>query len=120
MATISFARLQEERLNQDARRTKATTRPAAHRPSAPSTTSRPSQPKELTREEPRDKSTRGLCRHYDGSWSCDHHYKKGRLLMIEPIEEPEREEDLEPEEENTKEDPQPTNCMTHALADYVN
>ncbi|RWV99159.1 hypothetical protein BHE74_00029125 [Ensete ventricosum] len=38
--------------------------------------------------------------------------------MIEPIEESE-EDDLELEEENTK-DPQPTDSMTHTLADHVN
>ncbi|RWW13605.1 hypothetical protein GW17_00022665 [Ensete ventricosum] len=39
--------------------------------------------------------------------------------MIEHIEESE-EDDLEPEEENTKEDPQPADCMTHTLAGHVN
>ncbi|RWW36135.1 hypothetical protein BHE74_00058862 [Ensete ventricosum] len=38
--------------------------------------------------------------------------------MIEPIQESE-EEDLE-HKENTKEDPQPTNCTTHALVDHAN
>ncbi|RWW85222.1 hypothetical protein BHE74_00006123 [Ensete ventricosum] len=58
--------------------------------------------KKLTREELRDRSVKGLCRHYDKPWSCDHYCKKGRLPMIESIEESE-EEDLEPEEENAKE-----------------
>ncbi|RRT42961.1 hypothetical protein B296_00008794 [Ensete ventricosum] len=39
--------------------------------------------------------------------------------MIEPIEES-KEDDLEPEEENTKEDLQLADCMTHTLADHVN
>ncbi|RRT32905.1 hypothetical protein B296_00053540 [Ensete ventricosum] len=39
--------------------------------------------------------------------------------MIEPIEEYE-EDDLEPEEENTKEDPEPADCMTHTLTGHVN
>ncbi|RWW55718.1 hypothetical protein BHE74_00037616 [Ensete ventricosum] len=39
--------------------------------------------------------------------------------MIEPIEESE-EDDLEPKEENTKEDPQSADCMTHTLVDHVN
>ncbi|RRT39975.1 hypothetical protein B296_00022230 [Ensete ventricosum] len=39
--------------------------------------------------------------------------------MIKSIEEFE-EEVQEPEEENTKEDPQPTDCTTHALASHVN
>ncbi|RWW67787.1 hypothetical protein BHE74_00024735 [Ensete ventricosum] len=112
---ISFARLQEERLNQDARRTKVTTRLVAHRPSTPSTISRPSQPKELTREEHRDRSARGLCRYYDESWSHVYRCTKGRLLRIEPKHE---EEDLE--EENTKEGQHLAECMTHSLADYTN
>ncbi|RWV79703.1 hypothetical protein GW17_00059118 [Ensete ventricosum] len=46
---------------------------------------------------------------------------KGKLLKIEPIEEPEQEEeDLEHEEENTMEDPQPADRMMHALASYAN
>ncbi|RRT39787.1 hypothetical protein B296_00031022 [Ensete ventricosum] len=53
------------RLNQDARRTKVTTRLVAPRPSAPSAASRPYQPKKLTREELRDRSAKGLCWHYD-------------------------------------------------------
>ncbi|RRT68051.1 hypothetical protein B296_00011546 [Ensete ventricosum] len=39
--------------------------------------------------------------------------------MIDPIKESE-EEDLEPEEENMKEDPQPADCTTHSLAGYTN
>ncbi|RRT57906.1 hypothetical protein B296_00018150 [Ensete ventricosum] len=39
--------------------------------------------------------------------------------MIGPIEES-KEDDLEPEEENTKEDPQPADCMTHTLIGHVN
>ncbi|RRT77153.1 hypothetical protein B296_00005537 [Ensete ventricosum] len=39
--------------------------------------------------------------------------------MIEPIEESE-EDDLEPEEENMKEDLQSADCMTHTLASHVN
>ncbi|RRT49604.1 hypothetical protein B296_00017058 [Ensete ventricosum] len=39
--------------------------------------------------------------------------------MIEHIEESE-EDDLELEEENTKENPQSTDCMTHTLAGHVN
>ncbi|RWW01970.1 hypothetical protein BHE74_00013301 [Ensete ventricosum] len=59
----------------------------AQRPSAPSTTRRPPQSKKLSREELRDRSANGLCWHCDKLWSHDHHCKKRRLLMIEPIEE---------------------------------
>ncbi|RRT39222.1 hypothetical protein B296_00023497 [Ensete ventricosum] len=49
-------------------------------------------------------------------------YQKGRLLIIEPIEESEHEEDedLEHEEEDIEEEPQPVDCMVHALAGYAN
>ncbi|RWV90524.1 hypothetical protein GW17_00047262 [Ensete ventricosum] len=63
---------------------------------------------------------KGLCTHCDVLGSCDHRCKKGRLLIIKPIEEPEHEEeDLEPEE-YTKEDSQSVDCMAHALAGYAN
>ncbi|RZR77843.1 hypothetical protein BHM03_00003044 [Ensete ventricosum] len=78
------------------------------------------QPKKLSREELRDRSTKGLCWHCDKLWSRDYYCKKGRLLMIKPIEESKyEEEDLE-HEENMKEDPQPADCITHALASYAN
>ncbi|RWV84680.1 hypothetical protein BHE74_00010629 [Ensete ventricosum] len=61
--------------------------------------------KEVIKRRTRDRSTKGLCWHCDKMWSYDHHCKKGRLLMIEPIEESKHEdEDLE-HEENVKEDP---------------
>ncbi|RZR96769.1 hypothetical protein BHM03_00025832 [Ensete ventricosum] len=40
--------------------------------------------------------------------------------MIEPIEESKHEEENLEHEENTKEDLQPADCMTHSLADYPN
>ncbi|RZS08008.1 hypothetical protein BHM03_00038928 [Ensete ventricosum] len=101
-------------LNQDAQRNKVTTRSTTHRPSTPSTISRPSQLKELMKKEHRDRSVRGLCRHYDEHWSRDHRCKKGRLLMIEPIEEPKHKEENLEAEENTMEDQQLTECTTHS------
>ncbi|RWV97043.1 hypothetical protein BHE74_00016672 [Ensete ventricosum] len=88
---ISFAQIQDEQLNQDARRMRTTPRPVAYKPSVPSTLSRPSLPKKLMREELRDRSAKDLCWHYDESWSCDHCCKKGHLLLIEPIEDMEEE-----------------------------
>ncbi|RRT81285.1 hypothetical protein B296_00002546 [Ensete ventricosum] len=118
---ISFARLQEELLNQDVRRPRPIARPAAYKPPAPSTSSRPPQSKEFMREELRDKSVKGLCWHCNEHWSRDHRCKKGRLLLIEPADESEQEEeDLEHEKENAMEDPQPTVSTVHALAGYAN
>ncbi|RZR91107.1 hypothetical protein BHM03_00019157 [Ensete ventricosum] len=119
MAAISFARIQEEWLNQDARRMRTTPRLAAYKPLIPSNPSQPSLPKKLTREELRDRSTKDLYWHYDKSWSCDHRCKKGRLLLIEPIEDIE-EEVQEHEEEVTDEEQQLADCTMHTLADYAN
>ena len=87
MAAISFARHQEERLNHEARRTRIAPRPAILKPSAPPTINRAPAPKRLTREELRERSAKGLCWHCDELWSREHCYRKGRLLMIEPVEE---------------------------------
>ncbi|RWW75236.1 hypothetical protein BHE74_00016747 [Ensete ventricosum] len=71
------------------------------------------------REDPCDRSAKACV----STATCserDHCCKKERLLIIEHIEEPEHEEeDLEPGED-TKEDPQPADCMAHALAGYAN
>ncbi|RRT77020.1 hypothetical protein B296_00011710 [Ensete ventricosum] len=45
--------------------------------------------------------------------------QKGEASHDRTIEESEK-EDLKPEEENMKEDPQLADCTTHALADYAN
>ncbi|RRT42084.1 hypothetical protein B296_00028954 [Ensete ventricosum] len=95
------------------------TTPATYKPSAPPAPSPASLPKKLTREELHDRSAKGLCWHCNEHWSRKHHYKKGRLSIVEPIEES-KEGDLKPEEENTKEDSQSTDCMTHTLAGHVN
>ncbi|RWW65777.1 hypothetical protein BHE74_00026897 [Ensete ventricosum] len=119
MVTISFTPIQEERLNQDARRTRTTPRLETHKPLAPPAPSHPSLSMKLTRQELRDRSTKDLRWHFNELWSCNHSCKKGKLPMIEPIEESE-EDDLEPKEENMKEDPQLVDCMTHTLADHAN
>ncbi|RZS06803.1 hypothetical protein BHM03_00037522 [Ensete ventricosum] len=60
------------------------------KPSAPSTAIRAAAPKTL--------SAKGLCWDCDEPWSHEHRYKKGRLLVIEPVED----EDNEPPEESLK------------------
>ncbi|RRT52801.1 hypothetical protein B296_00035656 [Ensete ventricosum] len=86
---------------------------------APSAPSRPLQPKKLTREEFRDRSTKGLCWHCDEPWSHDHRCERGRLLLIEPLDNS-KEEVHEHKEEVMEEEPQPADCMMHALASYAN
>ncbi|RZR95709.1 hypothetical protein BHM03_00024582 [Ensete ventricosum] len=85
----------------------------------PSVPSHPSLPKKLTKEELRDRSTKGLCWHCDEPWSRDYRCKKGRLLLIEPIEYME-EEVREHEEEVMDEERQPIDITMHALTDYTN
>ncbi|RWV83472.1 hypothetical protein GW17_00054917 [Ensete ventricosum] len=123
MAVIFFARIQEEQLNQEVRRTRVTPRPTMPRPTAPSTTIQAPTPKKLTRNELRERSAKGLSWHCDELWSREHHCKKGRLLVIEPVEDEDietPEEALEPKEEAIEEESQPANYEVHALASYSN
>ncbi|RZS22218.1 hypothetical protein BHM03_00054961 [Ensete ventricosum] len=123
MAAISFTRIQEEQLNHEVRRTRVAPRPAMSRPIAPSTAIQAPAPKKLTRDELRERSTKELCWHCDKPWSCEHHCKKGQLLVIEPAEDEDNEtseEALEPKEEAMEEESQPANYAVHALANYSN
>ncbi|RWW47891.1 hypothetical protein BHE74_00046081 [Ensete ventricosum] len=57
------------------------------------------------------------------NWSREHRCKKGRLLMIKPMEEEvieHPEESLEHEEEDMGEEPQLTDFMVHVLSGYTN
>ncbi|RWV91384.1 hypothetical protein GW17_00046331 [Ensete ventricosum] len=119
MVTISFARIQEEQLNHKVRRTRVATRPAMPRPTAPSTAIQAHAPKKLTRDELRERSAKELYGHCNEPWSREHHYKKGRLLVIEPTEDEDNEtseEALKRKEEAMEEESQPTNYAVHALA----
>ncbi|RWW55110.1 hypothetical protein BHE74_00038265 [Ensete ventricosum] len=94
-----------------------TPRPTAYKP--PSAPSHPLLPKKLTKEELRDKSAKGLYWHYDEPWSRNHRYKKGRLLLIELIEDME-DEVQEHEEEVADEEQQPIDITMHTLTSYAN
>ncbi|RWV78139.1 hypothetical protein GW17_00060939 [Ensete ventricosum] len=123
MVAISFARIQEEQLNHEVRRTRVAPRPAMPRPTALSTTIQAPAPKKLTRDELRERSAKELCWHCNEPWSREHHYKKGQLLMIEPAEDEDNEiseEALEPKEEVMEEESQPANYAVHALVGYSN
>ncbi|RRT58467.1 hypothetical protein B296_00020131 [Ensete ventricosum] len=123
MAAISFARIQEERLNQEARRTRVAPRLAMPRPTTPSIAIRVPAPKKLTRDELRERSAKGLCWHYDEPWSREHRCKKGQLFVIELVEDEDNEpseEALEPEEEAIEEESQPADYAVHALVGYSN
>ncbi|RWW72288.1 hypothetical protein BHE74_00019922 [Ensete ventricosum] len=63
------------------------------------------------------KSAKGLRWHYDEPWSRDHRCKRGCLLLIKPLND--SEEEVHEHEELIKEEPQPADCMMHALADYM-
>ncbi|RZS04395.1 hypothetical protein BHM03_00034727 [Ensete ventricosum] len=78
------------------------------KPSAPSTAIQAPAPKKLTRDELREQSAKGLCWHYDEPWSQEHHCKKGRLLVIELVEDEDTipsEKDLELKDEAMEEEP---------------
>ncbi|RWW12212.1 hypothetical protein BHE74_00035775 [Ensete ventricosum] len=123
MVAISFARLQEERLNHEARRTRVASRPAIPKTSAPSTVIQAPAPKKLTREELRERYAKGLYWNCNEPWNRDHHCQKGRLLVIESVDEEvlePSEDSLEHKEEVAEEEPQPTDFMVHALAGYSN
>ncbi|RWV78893.1 hypothetical protein GW17_00060054 [Ensete ventricosum] len=123
MTVISFARIQEEQLNHEVRRTRVTPLPAMPRPTTPSTIIQAPAPKKLTRDELRERSTKEFCWHCNEPWSREHHCKKGRLLVIEPVEDEDNEtseKSLEPKEEAMEEESPPANYTVHALAGYSN
>ncbi|RZS28965.1 hypothetical protein BHM03_00062624 [Ensete ventricosum] len=93
------------------------------RPIAPSTAIRALTPKKLIRDELREHLAKGLCWHYDEPWSREYRCKKGRLLMIELVEDKDNkpsEECLELKEKAMEEEPQLADYVVHALADYSN
>ncbi|RWV81064.1 hypothetical protein GW17_00057554 [Ensete ventricosum] len=123
MAAISFAHIQEEQLNHEVRMTRVAPRPAMPRPIAPSTAIQALALKKLTRDELHERSTKELCWHCNEPWSREHHYKKGQLLMIEPVEDEDNETSekaLEPKEEAVEEKSSSANYAVHALAGYSN
>ena len=70
-----------------------------------------------------ERSAKGLCWHCNEPWSHEHRCSKGRLFIIEPVEEEvieHPEESIEHKEEDAEEDPQPTEVTVHALAGYSN
>ncbi|RZS16525.1 hypothetical protein BHM03_00048524 [Ensete ventricosum] len=91
MAVISFARIQEEQLSHEVGRTRVAPRPAMPRPTTPSTAIQAPAPKKLTRDKLHERSTKELCLHCNEPWSREHHCKKGRLLMIELVEDEDNE-----------------------------
>ncbi|RRT53832.1 hypothetical protein B296_00025023 [Ensete ventricosum] len=120
---MSFARIQEERLNHEARKMRIASRPAMPKPSAPSTAIRAPILKKLTRDKLQERSAKGLCWHYDEPLSREHYCKKGLLLVIEPVED----EDIEPfkeslkcKDEATEEEPQSVDFTVNTLAGYSN
>ncbi|RRT38370.1 hypothetical protein B296_00005944 [Ensete ventricosum] len=123
MATIFFARIQEEQLNHEVRRTRVTPRLAMPRPTVPSTAIQAPAPKKLIRDELHERSTKELCWHCNEPWSREHHRNKGHLLVIEPVEDEDNETSekaLELKEETMEEESPPANYAVHALVGYSN
>ncbi|KAG6493115.1 hypothetical protein ZIOFF_048092 [Zingiber officinale] len=82
---LSFARLQEEKINEEGRKNNKVIR---ENPSHYST------PRRLTKEEIKERMAKGLCWHCDEKWHRGHQCKQKRILMIEPIENSEEEDDF--------------------------
>ncbi|KAG6531914.1 hypothetical protein ZIOFF_005750 [Zingiber officinale] len=82
---LSFARLQEEKINEEGRKNNKVIR---ENPSHYST------PRRLTKEEIKESMAKGLCWHCDEKWHRGHQCKQKRILMIEPIENSEEEDDF--------------------------
>ncbi|RRT68340.1 hypothetical protein B296_00025840 [Ensete ventricosum] len=79
-------------------------------------------PQLLLTDELRERSTKGLCWHYDELWSREHRCKKGRLLVIESVEDEDNEtskEAFESEEEAMEEESHPADYAVHTLAGGV-
>ncbi|KAG6493466.1 hypothetical protein ZIOFF_048452 [Zingiber officinale] len=85
-AALSFARLQEEKINEEGRR---------HNKVIHENTSHCSTPRRLTKEEIKERMTKGLCWHCDEKWHRGHQCKQKRILLIEPIENSEEEDDFD-------------------------
>ena len=83
---LSFARLQEEKINEEGRRNNK----VIHE-----NTSHYSTPCRLTKEEIKERIAKGLCWHCDEKWHRGHQCKQKRILMIEPIENSEEEDDFD-------------------------
>ncbi|KAG6484069.1 hypothetical protein ZIOFF_060863 [Zingiber officinale] len=84
-AALSFAQLQKEKINEEGRRNNKVIR---ENPSHYST------PRRLTKEEIKERMAKGLCWHCDEKWHRGHQCKQKRILMIEPIENSEEEDDF--------------------------
>jgi hypothetical protein len=86
VAAFSFARVQEERLSEESRRPfKEMNNPVVGSSSLIPNHKTPAI--RLTREELKERTSKGLCWHCDEKWQKGHQCKQGRLLMIEPVEE---------------------------------
>ncbi|RRT50875.1 hypothetical protein B296_00015899, partial [Ensete ventricosum] len=96
MVAISIARIHEEQLNHEVRRTRVAPRAAMLRPTTPSTTIQAPASKKLTRDELHERLTKELCWHCNKPWSYEHHCKKDRLLVIELVEDEDNETSEKP------------------------
>jgi hypothetical protein len=84
VAAFSFARVQEEKISDEARKpTTASSIPVTSGNGSSSTPTRKTT--HLTQEELKEKTAMGLCWHNDEKWHRGNVCKQGKLLMIEPM-----------------------------------
>ncbi|CAL9132125.1 unnamed protein product, partial [Musa textilis] len=118
VVAISFARIQEEKINMEYRQNRSDNKQMI---SVPPGLSIPNHNLN-TREELKESSAKGLCSHCDERWSKEHHCRQGKLLRIEPIEEKFKAEELDFDQGSieTDKDIDPITYTVHALAGYSN
>ncbi|XP_077232632.1 uncharacterized protein LOC143869985 [Tasmannia lanceolata] len=115
-SAVSYARLQEEKLNEDSRRLYrgSTSRPPDGPLDGPVKSTGCNLPvKRLTEEELKDRTSKGLCWHCDEKWHRGHRCRQKRLLMIEPVDDTDIEDDGESDHEDAD---QEGNCDTVAIS----
>ncbi|RWW12970.1 hypothetical protein GW17_00023341 [Ensete ventricosum] len=117
MVVVSVARIQKERLNQDARRMRTTPKPTTYKPPVPPAPNRAA--KEIDERRTSRQIHEGPLLALRRTVEPRPSLQKGRLLLIEPIEDLE-EEVQEHKEEVTEEEQWSADCTMHALADYAN
>ncbi|KAF8405656.1 hypothetical protein HHK36_007732 [Tetracentron sinense] len=124
VAVFSFARVQEEKLSEETRRTtRAFNRPNTGGNGSSSTPTRKTA--RLTQEELKEKTAKGIYWHCDEKWQRGHVCKQGKLLMIEPMVEQmalemDNDEAAQEDEELIGGDDGKVTYTVHSLAGYSN
>ena len=120
IAAISFAHLHEKKINRENHGNRNDNNQMISKSLAPSIPNQSLDTRRLTQEELNERLAKGL--HYDEKWSMEHQCKQGQHIMIEPIGEEPKPEELDSDYEGveTNEDIEAITHTVHALASYAN